>query len=174
MTRFRAGLTAWCAALFVMAGGAFAQEFPKPQKEHHDLAKAVGKWKMTVKEGFNAGQTGTSEYKSVCNGMWIASDFKMDDGSFSGQGLDSYDAAKKKYVSVWVDSMGGSPLIFEGDWTEPGKTMVQTAKGPGPTGTPVEYRSVTKHTSDKAMTFELYIKADGAETKLMAVDYVKM
>ncbi len=167
------GLTAWCVAV-IIAGGAMAQELPKPGKEHKELAKAVGKWKLTVKEGFNASQTGTSEFKTVCNGMWVASDFKMDDGSFSGQGLDSYDPQKKKYVSVWVDSMSATPLIFEGDWTEPGKTMVMTAKGPGPDGSPVEYRSVTKHPSEKAMTFELYMKAGGNEIKLMAVDHAKL
>jgi hypothetical protein len=172
MTRFVRGLVAGCVTA-LLAGVAFAQEGPRPQKEHHDLAKAVGKWKLTVKEGFNAGQTGTSEFKSVCNGMWVASDFRMDDGSFSGQSLDSYDVAKKKYVSVWVDSMGGPPLIFEGDWTEPGKKMVQTARGPGPDGSPVEYRSVTTYTSDKSMNFELFMKAQGPEIKLMAVDYTK-
>ncbi|QDT52892.1 hypothetical protein Pan44_09050 [Caulifigura coniformis] len=173
MNRFICRLAA-CVAVVLVAGGSFAQDFPKPGKEHQDLAKAVGKWKLTVKEGFNAGQTGTSEFKAVCNGMWVASDFKMDDGSFTGQGLDSYDPTKKKYVSVWVDSMSATPLFFEGDWTEPGKTMVMTAKGPGPDGTPVEYRSVTKHPSEKAMTFELYMKSGGAEVKLMVVEYAKM
>ena len=173
MTRFMGGLTAWCMALLV-AGGAFAQDFPKPGKEHKELAKAAGKWKVKVTEGPTAGQTGTSEFKVVCNGMWVASDFKMDDGSFSGQGLDSYDATKKKYVSVWVDSMSNSPLIFEGDWTEPGKTMVQTAKGTGPDGSPVEFRSVTKYPSDKSMTFDLFVKAAGTETKVMAIEYSKM
>jgi hypothetical protein len=64
MRRFIGGLTAFVAAVLV-AGGAFAQELPKPGKEHQELAKAVGKWKLTVKEGFNAGQTGTSEFKTV-------------------------------------------------------------------------------------------------------------
>jgi hypothetical protein len=174
MARFIGGLMAWCVAVLLVAGGAFAQDLPKPGKEHKELAKAAGKWKLTVKEGFNAGQTGTSEFKVVCKGMWVASDFKMDDGSFSGQGLDSYDVAKKKYVSVWVDSMGGPPLVFEGDWTEPGKTKVQTAKGVGPDGSPVEFRSVTKHPSDKAMNFELFMKTAGPEIKLMAVEYTKL
>jgi hypothetical protein len=174
MTRFIGGLTAWCVAVVLTAGGSFAQESAKPGKEHKELAKAAGKWKVTIKEGPTAGQTGTSDFKVVCNGMWLASDFKMDDGSFSGQGLDSYDVAKKKYVSVWVDSMGGPPLVFEGDWTEPGKTMVQTAKGTGPDGSPVEFKSVTKYPSDKTMNFELYMKAGGAEIKLMAIEYTKM
>jgi hypothetical protein len=174
MARFIGGLMVWCVAVLLLAGGAFAQDLPRPGKEHKELAKAAGKWKLTVKEGFNAGQTGTSEFKVVCNGMWVASDFKMDDGSFSGQGLDSYDATKKKYVSVWVDSMGGPPLVFEGDWTEPGKTMVQTAKGVGPDGSPVEFRSVTKYPSDKAMNFELFMKTAGPEIKLMAVEYTKL
>ena len=174
MTRFMGGLTAWCVAVLIVAGGAMAQDVPKPGKEHKDLAKLAGKWKATVKEGFNSGQTGTSEFKVVCNGMWVASDFKMDDGSFTGQGLDGYDAAKKKYVSVWVDSMGGPPLIFEGDWTEPGKTLVQTAKGVGPDGSVAEFRSVTKYPSETAMNWELFMKAGTGEIKLMAIDYTKL
>jgi hypothetical protein len=174
MARFIGGLTAWCVALLMAIGGAYAQDALKPGKEHQDLAKLAGKWKVTVKEGPTAGRTGTSEFKVVCNGMWVASDFKMDDGTFTGHGLDGYDATKKKYVSVWVDSMGGPPLMFEGDWSEPGKTLVQTAKGTGPDGSPVEFKSVTKHPSDKAMNFELYMKANSQELKLMAIDYTKL
>ena len=172
MTRYIGGLMAWCVAV-VVAGSLSAQDFPRPGKEHKELAKLAGKWKVKVTEGFSAGQTGASEFKVVCNGMWVASDFKMDDGSFTGQGLDSYDVTKKKYVSVWVDSMGGPPLVFEGDWTEPGKMMVQTAKGVGPDGSAVEFRSVTKYPSDKAMNFELFMKAAGPEVKLMAIEYTK-
>jgi hypothetical protein len=174
MARFIGGLTAWCVAALLLVGGAFAQEPPKPGKEHQDLAKLAGKWKVTIKDGPTAGQTGTSEFKSICGGMWVSSDFKMDDGSFTGHGLDGYDATKKKYVSVWVDSMGGPPLFFEGDWTEPGKTLVQTAKGTGPDGNAVEFKSVTKYPSDKAMNFELFMKAGGSEIKLMAIDYTKL
>jgi len=174
MSRFIGGLTALCVAV-ALAGIAQAQDIPKPGKEHQEMAKMAGKWKATIKEGgFNVGGTGVTEFKSTCNGMWLASDFKMDDGSFSGHGLDTYDAAKKKYVSIWVDSMSGSPMILEGDWTEPGKTMVQTGKGPGPDGTPMEYKSITKYPSDKKMYFELYMKAGGNDVKLMGIEYEKM
>ncbi|HVJ69350.1 MAG TPA: DUF1579 family protein [Caulifigura sp.] len=174
MTRFISGLMTLCVTMAAVCA-ASAQDAPKPGKEHQEMAKLAGKWKVTVTEGgTGGGTTGVSEFKSICNGMWLASDFRLDDGSFSGHGLDSYDPAKKKYVSVWVDSMSGSPLVFEGDWTEPGKTMVQTAKGPLPDGTVAEFRSVTKYPSDKKMNFELYMKAGGNEMKLMAIEYTKM
>jgi hypothetical protein len=161
---------------FLCSGAmSMGQDFPKPGKEHEEMTKAMsGKWKATVKEGFQANQTGVTEFRSVCNGMWVASDFKMDDGSFSGHGLDSYDPMKKKYVSVWCDSMSGTPMVFEGDWTEKNKTMVMTAKGPGPDGSPTDYKSITQHIDDKTMTFELYMKQGPAEIKLMRMEYKKM
>ncbi len=108
MMRLVGGLTACCLATILSLSTAFAQDFPKPGKEHAELAKLAGKWKVTVVSGFNPGSSGVTEFKSVCNGMWVASDFRLDDGSFSGQGLDSYDPQKKKYVSVWADSMSGT------------------------------------------------------------------
>jgi len=102
-------------ALTLDSSSAVAQDVPTPGPEHQQLKRLEGDWIATVKS-FWSESKGTMTYKLECGGLWLVSDFRGEFGGqkFQGRGLDTYDAQKKKYVSVWVDSMSTTPLLMEG------------------------------------------------------------
>lgn len=134
-----------------------AQESPKPGPEHDVLKKLAGTWDATMKFG-GAESKGTMTYKVDLGGLWLTSAFEGEfaGAKFSGKGFDSYDAAKKKYVGVWADSMTTSPLIMEGTYNAAKKAMTMTGDGTGPDGKPVKFKSVTTWKDDDNVTFDMY------------------
>jgi hypothetical protein len=162
----------FCAASVCAIGlEAWAQAPTEVTAEHKELAKLAGTWD-TVMKGGPTETKGTATFTVECGGLWVASDFKTSDDSFSGRGMDSYNATTKKYISVWFDSMSTSPLIFEGTWDEATNTMTQTADGKGPNGEKIKFKSVTKHPDDNHMEFVLYMVGD-SDVKLVSVDYTR-
>lgn len=156
----------------------YGQEtFPKPGPEHQRMAKLAGEWDTVSKTPGSAEENrGKATYKSECNGLWLTSNFEGSFGGekFQGKGLDSYDPATKKYVSVWVDSMITSPMVFEGDYDQTSNTLKQTAKTRGPDGKPVTWRSVTRFVNDNQHEFTLYMTpSGGTETLLMEMSYTR-
>ncbi len=151
---------------------AFAQEPQSPGKEHEELKALEGTWDAAMKMADGSETKAVSEFKMVCEGMWLSSDFKGDLGGlkFHGKGLDSYDSAKKQYVSVWVDSMSGSPMMLTG--TKKGNVVTMTGEGPGPAGVS-KYKTMTTHETDDRMVFRMLIVADGKESEMMTVTYVR-
>lgn len=139
--------------VFVLAlgGRAFAQQAATGE-EHKRLAKLAGEWEVV-----GEGSTGTSVYKMVLGGMWLESSFKGTFGGvdFEGKGLDTYDAAKKKYVSIWCDSMSATPMILEGNYDKEGKKLIMEGDGVGPDGSAMKFKSVTEYSDDNTMTFSL-------------------
>src|SRR5262245_42488029 len=106
-----------CAAALaaaLAAPAARAQEPPKPGPEHEALKKHEGTWDLTMKFG-GMESKGTVTYKMDLGGLWLTSSLESEFGGmkFQGHGMDSYDAAKKKYVGVWFDNMSTSPLVME-------------------------------------------------------------
>jgi hypothetical protein len=96
----------------------------------------------------------------------------MGDIPFQGKGMDGYDLLKKKYVSVWVDSMISAPMIFEGDYDASGKVLTMICKAPDPEGKPAVWRSVSKFISADEHTFEMFMTPEGGkEASMMVVTY---
>ena len=159
MTKFVAAMT----AAITLAGAAAAQDMPKPGPEHDDLKKLVGTWDLTMKFG-GMDTKGTVTYKMDLGGMWLTSNLEseMFGQKFIGHGLDSYDATKKKYVSVWVDSMSTSPVLTEGTMDKAKKTMTMAGTGPGMDGKPTKYKSTSEMPDADTINFTMYI-GDGKE-----------
>src|SRR5690242_6873638 len=152
---------------------ALAQGGPGP--EHEALKKLEGTWNAKMKMG-DAESAATATYKMVCGGMWLMSDFQGEfgDQKFSGHGLDGYDADKKKYVSVWVDSMSGRPLILEGTYDKEKKTTTMSGEAMGPDGKMAKQKMVTQMTDDDHFTFTMFtLDADGKENKVMTIEYTR-
>ena len=97
-------------------------------------------------------------------GLWLTSDFESDVGGmkFNGKGFDTYDAAKKKYVSVFIHSMSSAPMIMEGTYDKETKTMTMIGEGPGPEGKPVKWKSVSTMPDDDTINQSMYV-GDGKE-----------
>jgi hypothetical protein len=142
----------------VLASAAFAQKPPRPGPEHARLKKLVGTWSTTMKAG-KMESKGTVTFKMELGGMWLVGSLesKMGKQKFSGRSLDSYDPIRKKYVSVWVDSMSTAPLTMEGTFDKKTKTLTMTGKGPGMDGKMTSYRTVSKMPDDDTMVMTMYM-----------------
>jgi Protein of unknown function (DUF1579) len=140
-----------------------AQDAPKPGPELEVLKKMVGDWTLTMKFG-DTESKGTVNYKMEVGGLWLVGNMESElfGAKFTGKGLDSYDPVKKKYVGIWIDSMGSSPMILEGDYDKAAKTLTMAGSGPGMDGKPTKYKSVSTMPDDDTINFKMYM-ADGKD-----------
>ena len=156
-------------AVLAFASSSWAQDFqlPKPGPEHEMLAKSTGDWEVS-----GAGE-GKITYKMMLGGLWLESTFKGKFGGmdFEGRGLATYDPAKKKHISIWVDSMGTSPMILEGTYDKEKKTLNLEGEGPMPDGSTGKYTSVTEYVDDDTTNFTL--SAGGQEMVKLTYKRVK-
>ena len=173
-------LVALVFSLTVSACLVAADEQPqaaKPGPEHAELMKLAGTWDASMKMAeVPEAMPAVATYKADCDGMWLASDFKMDTPNFKfqGRGLDGYDQNKKKYVGIWVDSMSSAPMLMEGTHDTATNTTTMTGTGPSPTGQPQKFKTVTKMKDEDHMTFEMFMVGDdGKETSAFTIDYTR-
>jgi hypothetical protein len=167
------------AALLMLAGlttgftRLAAQEGIKPGPEHEQLKQMEGVWEATIqsKEG---DAKGTLTSKMGLGGLWLLDHFKGDFGgmSFEGRGGTSYDPAKKKYVSVWIDSMSGSPMITEGTLDKSTKTLTMHGNMPMPDGTTLKATTRIQLKDADNMLFTLNAAGpDGKDFEMMKISY---
>ena len=154
----------------------YAQEIEKPGPEHARLAKElVGTWDGVMDMDGQKSKC-TATYKSICDGMWLASDFEGELGGakYHGHGLDGYDLNKKKYVGVWIDSLSSGPMNMEGDYDPKSKLLVMTGESTGPDGKAYEFRTTTE-TKDKGhFTFKFHIvQPDGTDQLAFTIEYAR-
>ncbi len=151
------------AVVAVLTTSAFGQEVPKPGPELDVLKKLEGNWVTSMKVG-DMESKGTVTYKMELGGLWLVGSLESDlfGQKFSGKSLDTYNPAKKKYESVWADSMSTSPLTMEGTYDKEKKEMTMTGEGPGMDGKPVKYKSVTKMPDDNTIVMTMYM-GDGKD-----------
>lgn len=157
------------------AGLAVGQEFPKPGPEHEGLRSMEGTWDAVMDMNGQKSKA-KATYKSICGGMWLESDFEGDlfGTKFTGHGLDGYDLNKKKFVSIWVDSMSSTPLRMEGDYDEAKKTLVMTGESVSLEGKPEKFKAITETKDEDHFTFKMImIGADGAEQPAFTIEYTR-
>ncbi len=159
---------------FAIAATAAAQEAPKPGPEHDRLKQLEGNWDVVMKFG-DTETKGKVVYKMELGGLWLVAQFEGEFApgqKFSGRGLDSYDPAKKKYVSVWIDSMSTSPVVSEGNYDKEGKLLTMTGEGPGQDGKPTKYKMTTEHKDKDNLLFTMFgAGADGKEMTMFTIAY---
>ena len=148
------------------AASALAQqpEAPKPGPEHEMLKKKEGTWTTVMKSG-GAEFKGMVTYKMELGGLWLTGSLESElfGAKFSGRSLESYHAAKKKYVSVWVDSMGTAPVTMEGIYDKEKKMFAMAGEGPGMDGKMTKYRSEAKMPDADTMMMTMWI-GDGKDS----------
>lgn len=133
-----------------------AQEPPKPGPEHEMLKKYVGNWDATMKMGGMDSKC-SATYKMELGGLWLMSSFEGEvfGVKFQGHGMDTYDAGKKKFVSVWCDSMTTSPMVMEGTM-DSDKKLTMTGEMPGPDGKMAKHKSVTVWKDADTIQFDMF------------------
>ncbi len=147
----------------VLAVPAWSQEMPKPGPEHKLLKAREGNWDTTMKAG-GMESKGKVMYKMELGGMWLAGSMESElfGTKFSGRSLESYHPAKKKYVSVWVDSMSTAPVTMEGAYDKEKKALTMVGEGPGMGGKATKYRSVSRMPDKDTLEMTMYV-GDGKE-----------
>ena len=144
----------------IVAIAAFAAPAARAQgPELEVLKKMEGNWDFTMKTmGMDLGK-GKVTYKMELGDMWLVSSLESDLGGtkFTAKGLDSYDANKKKYVSIFCHSMSATPMVMEGTYDKAKKTLTLEGEGPGMDGKPVKHKSVSVMTDDNTIMFNMYM-----------------
>ena len=153
---------------------------PKPGPEHELLKQSEGVWD-TVSEFTEQPGAPTMTSKGVGTvtmgggGFWAIGDFKGDFAGepFHGHSVDGYDQGKKKYVSLWVDSMASYMAVFEGDYDKEKKLLTMTTETPDPvTGKLMKWKGVTHFIDKDNHTWTGYMPTpDGKEFASMKVTY---
>jgi hypothetical protein len=160
---------------------AYAQDMPmpKPGPEHALFKDDAGTWDAVV-EVFMPGQPSPMTSKGVetntlgCGGLCLITDFKGDmmGTTFHGHGTSVYDAAKKKYVGSWTDSMSTGLAITEGTFDPAKKTFTGWFEGPDMTGKVTKTRGVTEYKDKNNRVFSMYAPGpDGKEALGMRITY---
>ena len=156
-----------CAVALVVAlatPSVRAQDPPKPGPEHEMLKKMEGTWDLVMKAG-GMEHKGTTVYKMELGGLWLHGSMNCDFGggmSFQGKGMDTYDAKKQKYVSLWFDSMSTTPMTLEGSYDKDKKTLTMIGDGPGLDGKPAKWKSVSTYPDADTVNFSMFV-GDGKD-----------
>lgn len=159
-------------------------ETTKPSKYHSYLHQFLGEWESKSKiwmAGPNGPPTeskGTAKYSWAVEGKWlrIEATGTLMGIPMKGFGIQGYDNFKKKYVGLWIDSMGTALLTYEGTLDKTGKTLMQWGKMDEPmTGEhdkAVKY--VTHSVQGDKFTFEIHdLAIGGNNTKVIEVEYTR-
>jgi hypothetical protein len=106
-------------------------------------------------------------------GMWLIGNFEGEFGGqkFQGRGMDTYDAASQKYISVWIDSMSTRPMISEGTYDADKKTLTMTGEGPGQDGKMAKYKSTLEFKDKDTMVMVMNTVQDGKDQPMMTITY---
>jgi hypothetical protein len=151
---------------------------PQPTEEHKWLAEGAGKWKAVGKiwmEGQEMPISGIQTNTMQQGGFWQLIDFKSDDGNFAGNGVCGYDTIKKKFVSVWVDSMTPEFSPAEGTRSADKKTLTMQFTSTHPKHGPQKITETITRKDDKTVHFEMNVAGpDGKPQKIMDMTYTRM
>jgi hypothetical protein len=139
------------------------QKLATPGEPHKLFASLAGSWTTQTKEWMEPGKppsesTGSAEMKMLLDGRFLYQEFnaQMMGQPFSGIGIDAYDNMAKKYVTVWLDTMGTGIFIMEGTASADGKTITLKGSHPEPGGGHMTHRAIWKIIDDNTQTFEMY------------------
>jgi Protein of unknown function (DUF1579) len=161
------------ALLTPASSRSFAQDPVKPGPEHELLKGMEGTWEATVKFGGQESK-GTMVWKMGLGGLWLLSNYEGEffGQKFEGHGMDSYDSIKKKYVSVWADSMATSPMVTEGTYDAAEKKLTMEGIGPGQDRKPAKMTMVTEFKDrDNMISTMSGPGADGKQAVMMTIVY---
>jgi hypothetical protein len=149
-----------------------------PGEPHKLFATLAGSWTTQTKEWMEPGKpptesTGTAEMKTLLDGRFLYQEYngQMMGQPYSGVGIDGYDNLTKKYVTVWIDTMGTDIFFMDGTASPDGKTITLRGSHPEPGGGQMRHRALWKIIDDNSQTFEMY-GAHGKEKEMKFLEIV--
>lgn len=157
------------------------QKLATPGEPHKLFATLAGSWTTTTKEWMEPGKpptesTGTVEMKMLLDGRFLQQDFSghMMGQSYSGIGTTGYDNLRKRYVSMWIDTMGTGIFLMEGTASADGKTITLKGQHDEPGGGQMKHRAIWKILDNNSQTFEMYGTHHGQkEMKFLEIVYTR-
>lgn len=161
-----------------------AMKFAEPGKFHAHLQPLAGRWTQSVKWWMAPGappqvSKGTSEYKWILGGRFLLQNVKGDvEGQpFEGLGMIGYDNFKKKYTSMWTDTMTTGISTALGTCDGSGKVFTlsgtQDDVFTGKSGQ--KFRTITRIINEDKHVDEMYLTGpDGQEFKTLEITYTRM
>ena len=157
------------------------QKLATPGEPHKQLASLAGSWITKTKEWMEPDKppteaAGSAEMKMLLDGRFLQQDFtsEMMGQPYTGMGITGYDNLRKKYVSIWLDTMGTSPFMMEGTGSADGKTITLKGQHTEPGGGKMTHRAVWKIVDSNTQTFDMYGAHHGTkETKVLEITYTR-
>ena len=152
-----------------------------PSEPHKLFASLAGSWTTTTKEWMEPGKpstesTGTAEMKMLLDGRFLYQEFnsQMMGQPFSGVGIDAYDNLRKRYVTVWLDTMSTGVFTMEGTASADGKTITLKGQHGETGGGQMTHRAIWKLVDANTQTFEMYgAHGHGKEMKMLEIAYTR-
>ena len=152
-----------------------------PGAPHKLFASLAGSWTTTTKEWMEPGKpptesTGSAEMKMLLDGRFLYQEFnsQMMGQPFSGVGIDAYDNLRKRYVTVWLDTMSTGVFTMEGTASADGKTITLKGQHGEPGGGQMTHRAIWKLVDANTQTFEMYgAHGHGKEMKMLEIAYTR-
>jgi hypothetical protein len=166
-------------------------ELGKPGENHKVIANLAGTWTYTVKFWMNGDLSakpqeskGSAVLKPAMGGRFLTGDYtgkmempgpdgKMKDTEFKGMAIDGYDNVKKRFVASWVDNMGTSITLMEGDYDPATKTLTYTGEEEAIPGMKTKVRQVVRIADKDHHTMEWYEDRGQGEAKTMEINYTR-
>ncbi|NWF71554.1 MAG: DUF1579 domain-containing protein [Nitrospirae bacterium] len=155
------------------------KQLATPGEPHKLFASLAGSWTTHTKEWMEPGKpptesTGSAEMKMLLDGRFLYQEFnsQMMGQPFSGIGIDAYDNLRKRYITVWLDTMSTGVFTMEGTATADGKTITLKGQHGEPGGGHMTHRAVWKIVDDNTQTFDMYgAHHGGKEMKMLEITY---
>jgi hypothetical protein len=153
-----------------------AMEAMAPGAAHKALEGYVGEWTVHTKLWIQPGappmeSDGTASAKWILGKRYVETNVTstMMGQPFEGRGITGYDNLKKVYTGFWIDNMGTAMTTTTGTLSADGKTLTSKGKMDDAFSGKMnqDYKFVDTLVSKDELTSEIYILADGKETKMM-------
>jgi hypothetical protein len=141
-----------------------------PDEHHEVLERFVGEWdaEATFRMGPDQPEStsmGSQSSEMVYDGRFVKSIYRGDFGGmpFEGMSLMGYDKIKKKYVSLWVDSMSTMIYTDSGSYDAESESFTMKTTMTDPMGREVQAKHVMRFEGDDRIVFEMHESVDGGE-----------
>lgn len=151
-----------------------------PNENHQRLNGMIGTWNCVVTTSMPGEEPTTSTGKSIdtwmLGGRYVQTEFagSFMNMPFEGRGLTGYDNINKRYFSIWIDSMGTTPMIQYGQFDPATNSYTYTGDCMDPMGKKQFMKSVVKVLNHDNYVFTMYSgESPGTLSKMMEITYTR-
>ena len=157
------------------------QKLATPSEPHKLFESLAGSWTTQTKEWMEPGKppteaSGSADMKMLLDGRFLQQNFtgEMMGQPYTGMGITGYDNLRKKYVSIWLDTMSTGAFMMEGTGSADGKTITLKGQHAEPGGGHMTHRAIWKIVDGNTQTFDMYgAHQGGKEMKEMEITYTR-